>query len=402
MRAAANTKGVLTLLMVVIISFLSIILQSTPGEVTKQIASLVDSTKQFALVVDSSEPTRQRNVTDFEHQPGVVIAVKVHDSRYHMDDLRQSLCLLNVAYNRRVLYDILIFTTIPFNESLVEELQKIVAPASLSVQPDGKPLLEQLADLSPKQQETLINRCKNVSSISDFTWETVCKDMYTIPISYSWMSEFRSKQIWRHPALEKYNYMMWYDSDSFATQVWKQDPMAFMIRNDLVLLMAHHGRGRTPGKLGVQDRIEKVYNKTLCHVGLAEDGRLAPKYGTVAQPCRKADVYHVHGFFHLTNLDFYRSPQNLYWSEVLIGDGKFSRIWDDQLAVIVPPAMLAPDRAMDMASVNITPNVFHNGWIMMKTKSQGGGYKYFWRERGPTQFPEARLECGSYITVPIR
>ena len=95
-------------------------------------------------------------------------------------------------------------------------------------------------------------------------------------------------------------------------------------------------------------------------------------------------------------------PQNLHWYDVQIGDNKFSRVWDDQLAVMVPAVMLAPERTAEMEPVGIDLQVFHNGMIMGKRIAEGGGYKTFWREKGATSFPEAQEKCGPYIRVPIR
>jgi hypothetical protein len=104
----------------------------------------------------------------------------------------------------------------------------------------------------------------------------------------------------------------------------------------------------------------------LLHKVVATGGKLAVRYG--GDECLDKDVKQVHGFFHITDLDFYRLPQNLHWFDVEIGDNKFSRIWDDQLAVIVPASMLAPNRTMEMGRTGIKLNVMHNAMIMGKKK----------------------------------
>ena len=108
----------------------------------------------------------------------------------------------------------------------------------------------------------------------------------------------------------------------------------------------------------------------------------------------------MHGFFHITDLDFYRLPINLQWYDVEIGDNKFSRIWDDQLAVMIPPVMLTQERSAEMEDIGIRPDVMHNGMIMGKSKRTDGAYKALWRGEGKTQFPEARKMCSPYIKVP--
>ena len=331
----------------------------------------------------------------------VVIAMKIHDGAF-MPEVKQSLCLLDVAYNSRFLYDIVIFHTIPLDESDVLEVQQIVSPANVTFLLDEMTLEDQIANLTLEQQQTLVDRCSEVNTTSDISWRTRCQDgRFLMPIAYCWMSEFRSKQIWVQEVLRPYKYMLWWDSDSFATMVWKQDPVEYMIQNDLVLLMANYGQGTTRADTGVQQKLLQVYNKTLCSARLDANGVLNATYGT-AEDCGRYPVRQVHGFFHITNLDFYRLPQNLYWFDVQIGDHKFSRVWDDQLAVMVPAVMLAPERAAEMEPVGIELDVFHNGDIMGKRKWRGGGYRAFWRTEGRTKFPEAQDKCSPYITRAMR
>jgi hypothetical protein len=193
---------------------------------------------------------------------------------------------LNQAYNRRVLYDILIFTTFALTVNETKDLQQIVYPASLTIVVDKQTLQQQLEDLTADQQQTLIRRCNanpknNITYISDLTWSTQCVDgrFTKFDLKYCWMSEFRSKHIWQQDALKKYKYMMWVDGDSFATKPWKQDPIAFMVRNKLVLLMGKYNGGRTQAQHGPQERIFKAFNRTLHGTRLDKNGRLIASYG---------------------------------------------------------------------------------------------------------------------------
>ena len=340
-------------------------------------------------------------VNDFEHQPRVAIVSKTHGPD-HFQHLAQSLCLLHAAYNRRVLYDIIVFSTLPYSEEQMDVLRQVVSPASITLHIDKQTLQEQLAELAPHQLKRLISTCENVSSVEDFTWQTWCVNGWLKnQLQYSWMSEFRSKQLWLQEALKPYQYMIWFDSDSFPTQVWQQDPVAFMIRNDLVLLIANFP-SIMPGHTGVQKRIHAVYNKTLCSIGIGEDARMNTTYTKNGESCWDANVRKVHGFFHLTNLDFYRQPQNIHWSNVMVGDEKFGRVWDDQLNVVVPPAMLAPHRAMDMETAGLMLEVMHNGYVMGKRKYKGGAYLMYHRREGAEKFPEAHETCSALVVVPMR
>ena len=339
------------------------------------------------------------DIQDFVRHEKVVIAMKIHGKTF-LPEVKQALCLLHAAYNSRVLYDIVIFHTTPLPEADMAVVQAIVHPAKVTFVMDEKSLEQQIEDMTPEQREKLVARCNDANTTADLSWHTRCVDGKTVmPIAYCWMSEFRSKQIWRQKVLEPYKYMLWWDSDNFATMVWQQDPIDYMVREDLVLLMGNYGQGTTRGGSGVQKKLYQVYNKTLCKSKIVENGRLHATYGTTEQECGGRDVKQVHGFFHITNLDFYRLPINLHWFDVHIGDNKFSRQWDDQLAVMVPPVMLAPERAVEMEDVGIRPDIMHNMYTMGKRKWKGGAYLAFWEREAPTKFPEAIEKCTPYIKV---
>ena len=377
-----------------------------PGEkeTLKQVASVGLRASSFNgiggnIATETAGATNAGAIKDFEHLPRVAIVTKIHGNMY-MNLMKQCMCLLHAAYNRRVLYDIIVFTTLPLTDSEVNELQQIVHPASLKVYSDEQTLQEQIADLTPAKQKHLVDRCIDANTTEDLTWGHRCKDgKFKMPLAYTWMSEFRSKQIWTNKALEPYKYMLWFDADSFPMSAWKQDPIAYMVREKLVLLMGNYGQSKTVANTGIQQKLVQAYNKSLRSMNVGTDGRLNVAYST--KVCN-GGVEQVHGFFHITDLDFYRLPQNVYWAKVMIGDAKFSRIWDDQLGVIVPAAMMAPERAAEMDKVGIHPNVMHNGMIMGKVKWVGGGYKAYWSQEGREKFPEAFDICKSHIKEGTR
>jgi hypothetical protein len=129
--------------------------------------------------------------------------------------------------------------------------------------------------------------------------------------------------------------------------------------------------GRTQAQDGPQERVFKAFNRTLHGTRLDKNGRLIASYGYEGpeKACNphRCDIVQVHGFFHVTDLDFYRSPKHIAcWYGAMIEDGKFSRTWDDQLAVMVPAAMTAPERAMDTVTAGLPLGVLYkNGYISM-------------------------------------
>jgi len=93
--------------------------------------------------------------------------------------------------------------------------------------------------------------------------------------------------------------MICLDSDALCSQTQDKDPLEAMFQRDLILMLSI---------------IEKLYRG-------------------------KIHVDQVGGFFHVTNLDVYREDSHQKFLKELVGDYRFNRRWDDQLAVTVIPAM---------------------------------------------------------------
>jgi hypothetical protein len=183
--------------------------------------------------------------------------------------------------------------------------------------------------------------------------------------------------------------MLWLDSDAMCGKAWTVDPVAQMIRNKLVLMWDHFPQGFATGA-DVQDRIQRSFDhRTLCNVTIV-DGHFNPYFGNCWVDTK---IGGVHGFLHITNLDFYRSAPVQKWVNIFIGDTKFYRIYDDQMAVTVPAAILAPNQSWDMRSHDINLQVLHNGYIDGHTKWKGGFFKMYWRREGRFVFPEAAAKC---------
>merc|ERR1712070_157920 len=69
--------------------------------------------------------------TAFTHHPGVVVVSKVHGNP-QVASMEQALCLFTAAYNQRVRYDIVIFSSQPLMQTEIKDLQALAAPARLS------------------------------------------------------------------------------------------------------------------------------------------------------------------------------------------------------------------------------------------------------------------------------
>mmetsp|Transcript_34347 Transcript_34347/g.71513 ORF Transcript_34347/g.71513 Transcript_34347/m.71513 type:complete len:502 (-) Transcript_34347:761-2266(-) len=341
--------------------------------------------------------TTQPEIVDFERQPHVVVATTIHGPG-HMKQLIQSMCLFTMAYNNRPKYDVIVFVTEPISTLDESILRDVIRPANLQIVLDSKSLQGHIRDMSKEQLTHLMSpeRC-NVTSPDQLFWWTRCCEVNLkggcMPLSYTWQSEFRSLHLWTQPVLKPYKYMLWLDSDAFCTRTWTADPIAVMIRNDLNILFDNFPMGSSAG-VDLKAKIKLAYNESLCQVKLSKKtGHLVPQKGH----CVKPRVPNIHGFFHITNLDFYRNAENLNWSRIMIGDSKFSRVWDDQLAVTVPAAIREPHKSWDMRSHNVSLMVYHNSFYDGQERWRGGGFQVWWRENAPKLFPEARDVCQPWI-----
>lgn len=322
----------------------------------------------------------------FERQEGVVIVTKIHgpNQKVLMD---QSLCLLHHAYNHKPLYDIVVFTAEPLSDEDTEFVTSLVAPANITIVVDNRGFQEEVAALSPDRRKNFLDSC-GVSTPENLTWWSECPGR----VAYNWQAEFRSWQIWKHPAIASYKYMMWLDSDGFSTKIWPQDPIKTMIENDLVILFDNWPQGAISGA-DVTERIRKAFDVQLCKLSLVGghfESQLGPGDGST---CSTGRFGLVHGFFHITNLDFFRSEAVQRWAEIWIGDGFLQRRYDDQAGVTVPSAVLAPNRSWDMRSKGIKLDIYHNSALDGKGNEKAGGFFTYWRTTVKEQLPTADGVC---------
>mmetsp|Transcript_57173 Transcript_57173/g.139371 ORF Transcript_57173/g.139371 Transcript_57173/m.139371 type:complete len:478 (+) Transcript_57173:179-1612(+) len=362
-------------------------------------------------------------VVEFQHYDGAVIVTKIHGP-HQLPLLKQSLCLLHQAYNERVLYDIVVFVTIPLvgeqdedgkeysdknsnanssNKEIIDELQQIVSPAKLDVVVDNDGIVKEIYNLSPERRDSFLKRCRSSSSKpnvapttsgqllrpEDITWDTECEEdgVKMTRLSYNWQAEFRSVKIWNHPTLKKYKYMMWIDSDAFCTKRWDRDPIAVAMKHNLAIMFANYPQGRA--KIA-QPRVQKVFGKFLCRSRKTTTGHLE----TVANnDCGSAQLWTIHGFMHVTNLEFYRQDIVQEWARTLIGDCFLCRQFDDQTMVTVPAALLAPKKSWDMYKNGIELEVAHNNLLDGKRKKKVGGFLNYWKSNAQTKFPSAVDKC---------
>jgi hypothetical protein len=304
--------------------------------------------------------------------------------------LEQMLCLLHQAYNHHLQYDIVVFTTEPVDPMLIINLTRTVAPVNLTVVQDNRGLQREIADLSPERRQQFVQDCglQSDAELVNLTWFSKCPER----IAYNHQAEFRSWHIWKHPALQNYHWMMWLDADAFCSRKWTRDPVAIAMQHNLTIFFDNFPQGFAGGK-EIQERIQKAMNGSLCAVKMTPEGYFDRRINEQCDGIRgNANIPLVHGFFHITNLDFYR--RHINWAKVLIGNGFLQRKFDDQVAVTVPAAYYTPNQSFLFRKVGVELGVYHNSKLDGYNKVKGGGFLRFWEKRGGKEnFPEGEQNC---------
>jgi len=324
----------------------------------------------------------------FTRHEGVVIVTKIMGYPQEVKTLMQCLCLLTAAYNDRVSYDIVVFSTIYQWPETIKELEDVVYPAKFTLVHENRTVQALLDSMTDSRRNYLLRVC-NKNHTHQVIWNTTCKEIGSL--RYNWQAEFRSLHIWKQPELEKYRYMLWIDSDCFATSVWKDDPVDFSIRNNLVLGVGNmQGTGGGPG---LQAKIKDYFNLYLCSVKLDQNSSLHAITG--GSECKYSRFDIIHGFLHFDNLDFFRS--NMEWMTKFIGEDRLSRQPDDQEAITTAALLLAPGRTRDFVLSDIRLNVMHNGLLDGKLKVTLDQYLKWWQLYAERDFPTGFNKCKSHI-----
>lgn len=354
---------------------------------------------------DMNPATNATAIPKFKRYDKVVIATKIH-GKHGWNEMIQSMCLLHYAYNHQMLYDIVVFSAEdlannPEFQEKIQELEAMVAPANITIVTDNRGLQEEFNARTPRQQELLLARC-NITDSKNLTWDLKCPDkaenvgkkkMHTT-LGYHWQAEFRSIHIWTDPAIANYRYMLWLDSDGFVTREWKKDPVEYFIENEGVVMFDNFPMGNA----NLPTMIQAGFNRTLCRLKLDMlEGNFLPLY----KGCKESKSFPlIHGFFHITDLDFFREERVVGALKRMAPDCFLCRNPDDQVAVTLPAALFAPKKAWDMSAKGFEMMVFHNFKMDGKVQMKPAGFRKHWKFNSSMHFPTADANCK--ITEPGR
>ena len=181
---------------------------------SKVISSSAASSSNSTTTIPTATTSTTDSATSFKRYDGVVIVTKVLNQK-DINKVAIMLCFLQHSYNDKRKYDIVVFTTEPWEEEVIAKLQADLAPTKLTVAVEGPPLMEQVGAMTPEEKAFLYKRC-NVTLGLDISWRNYCTEEGSnkmTSLGYSWQAEFRSYHIWNHEAIRDYIYMMWFDSE---------------------------------------------------------------------------------------------------------------------------------------------------------------------------------------------
>ena len=130
----------------------------------------VDADAEVKVDADTDE-----NEGTFKRYDGVVIATKVLWQK-DLKSLKEWTCFINHAYNDRMKYDFVVFTTLPWDEENIVQLQKAAAPANLTVAVEAPPLGEQLAAMPKEEVDFLRKRCNVTNATEALTYFHYCTE----------------------------------------------------------------------------------------------------------------------------------------------------------------------------------------------------------------------------------
>ena len=363
--------------------------------ISKSSAASDKENSETSTNIETTSTAISSNSTAFQRYDGVVIVTKVLWPK-DIGRLKRMLCYIAAAYNDKVKYDIVVFTTLPWTEEQIAELQGFVAPVKLTVALEGPPLEEQLAAMTKEEVDFLRKRCNATTEEEELTYFHHCTEEHSDQLTnlgYSWQAEFRAYHIWTHPALMDYKYMMWFDSDVRIGKEWDQDPMKVMVENDLAILFAGFPYGKSYNPR-IKDKMDQVYGRSICNSFLVEDGTLNPH---ACEDDSKFTIQQIAGNHHITNLEVYRKDIHQEFLKKFVGDHRFSREADDQIAVTIP-ALIENNgkKAWHERSHGLHLLIHHHGMYDVVRSEKGLRNKHRFWEKTIETWPALKDRCKAY------
>ncbi len=154
-----------------------------------QIASTGESNMNITSENKGTAANHTIPTTNFTRYDSVAIVTKVLWPK-DIKNLERWLCYISHAYNDKMKYDVIVFTTMPWEEKDIVRLQNVAAHVNVTVALEGPSLEEQLAAMTKEEVKFLRNRCGlNDTDDRELTWTNYCSEpnsRHYTNLGYSW------------------------------------------------------------------------------------------------------------------------------------------------------------------------------------------------------------------------
>ena len=172
--------------------------------------------------------------------------------------------------------------------------------------------------------------------------------------------------------------------------------MKMMVENNLNLLFSGFPYGKSTNLI-IKEKMEKAYNKSICRV-FKTDGYLN------AHMCKDDndhfELSQVAGNHHISNLETYRKPIHQKFLKDFVGDYRFARQFDDQIAITIPAVMEDGNKAWHERSHGLVLKIGHHGMFdNVASDKSPRNWKGFYNKMKES-FTGLEGRCGKYFLRP--
>jgi len=168
--------------------------------------------------------------------------------------------------------------------------------------------------------------------------------------------------------------------------------MKMMVENDLNLLFSGFPYGQAKN-VKIKEKMEKAYNKSICRV-VKSGGRLNPH---MCKGSSSFELKQVAGNHHISNLETYRKPVHQKFLKDFVGDYRFARQFDDQIAITIPAVMEDGKKAWHERSHGLVLKIGHHGMFDNVGSDRSLRPWRNWYKKTKGNFTGLEERCGKYL-----
>ncbi len=262
-----------------------------------------------------------------------------------ISDLKRSLSLLDVNFNDRFNYPVIVFHE-DFTDGLKEDIRKATR-----------------SNLQFEKIKFEIPDFLNREEIPEYIYV----GEYEFSIGYRHMCRFMSSLIFQHPAIKGYDYLLRLDTDSFLLDKINYDIFRFMAEHNYIYGYIHIIKDEP-------DAVEGLWEVTKKYI---EDNNIKPTFLHKFLQDGDWDRSYYYTNFEISRIDFWRSDEFMnYFSYLDKTGGIYKYRWGDHVIHLLAISTFVPENqvhrfsdiayqhqgfvnnySMDMEKINIIRNL---------------------------------------------